>query len=80
MAAINHRLTEKDLLEIKQALDAIEAKMYPNNPKFAAEGSRLATIGVFRNLIDPESVYRWIAKRASEVFTIPVEKGHGNLA
>jgi two-component SAPR family response regulator len=79
MAAINHRLTEQDLLEIKQALDAIEAKMYPNDPKNAAEGSRLATIGVFRNLIDPESVYRWITNKAAELFVIPVEKGHGTI-
>lgn len=79
MAAINHRLTEQDLKEIKLALDAIEARMHPDDPIDANEGSRLITIGVFRNLIDPDSIYRWITQKAIEVFTIPVEKGHGTI-
>lgn len=79
MAAINHAITEKELYEIKLALDAIELKMYPNDPKDAAEGSRQLTIGVFRNLIEPQSVYTWIAHKAQELFTVPIEKGHGTI-
>jgi len=78
-AAINHALTETELHEIHLAISALEAKMYPNDPNDAAEGSRLFTIGVFRNLIDPESVYTWIASKARELFTVQVEKGHGNI-
>lgn len=79
MAAINHDISERELYEIKLALDAIETMMHPNDPKDAAEGSRQLTIGVFRNLIEPNSVYRWITNKATELFTIPVEKGHGKL-
>ena len=77
MSAINHNLTEKELHDIRYALLALENQMYPDDPAFADEGSRQLTIGVFRNLIDSESVQTWIARRAEEVFVIPVQKGNG---
>lgn len=79
MSAINHNLTDQELKDIRYALLALENKMYPNNPSFADEGSRQITIGVFRNLIQPDSVHNWIANKAREIFTVPVEKGHGNV-
>lgn len=79
MAAINHALTEQELKDINAAVSALEIQMYPDNPQYAAEGSRLLTIGVFRNLIEPNSVRRWITHKATELFMVPLEKGHGKL-
>lgn len=80
MSAINHNLTDQELKDIRYALIALENAMYPNNPAYADEGSRQITIGVFRNLIEPESVQAWIANKAKELFTVPEQKGTGNLS
>lgn len=77
MSAINHNLTEQELLDIRNALMALENQLYPNDPAYADEGSRLLTIGVFRNLIDTDSIHTWIANKAREVFVKPIEKGNG---
>lgn len=77
MACINPNITEQELCDIRYALLALENKMYPDDPAFADEGSRQLTIGVFRNLITPDSMYAWITNKAREVFTVPIEKGHG---
>jgi len=79
MAAINHNLTEQEIVDIRHASLTIQNKMYPDDPAYADEGSRQITIGVFRNLIEPTSVYIWIANRMKKVFVVDVEKGHGNL-
>lgn len=77
MSSINHSLTEQELLDIRHATLALENQMYSNDPAYADEGSRLITIGVFRNLFEPTSVHNWIANKAREVFVKPTEKGHG---
>ena len=63
MAVINRSITEQDLKEIKQALVAVENTRHADK----VEAEQLAndmTYGVFRNLIDPESVRRWIVSQA----------------
>jgi len=74
---INHNITDGELKDIRYALLALENKIYPNDPAFADEGSRQLTIGVFRGLIDPDSMCRWITNKAREVFIIPIQKGNG---
>jgi hypothetical protein len=76
MASINHTVTDQELLDFRHALLALENQMHAD-PAYADEGSRLLTIGVFRNLIDPDSMRTWIANKACEVFVKPVEKGNG---
>lgn len=61
MAAINHSITEQELLDIKQALVAIERTRY--DPIEADKQANALTYGVFRNLIDPASMLRWIIQQ-----------------
>lgn len=63
MAVINRNITEQDLKEIKEALVAVENTRHANKA-VAEQIANDITYGVFRNLIDPESVRRWIVSQA----------------
>lgn len=63
MAAINHEITEQELKTIKEALVAVGNTRYENKT-VAEQFANDITYGVFRNLIDPESVKRWIVNQA----------------
>lgn len=78
MAAINHSISEQELHDIYMALDGLQKA----NGKSETGAHRFAndiTYGVFRGLLDPESVRRWITQRMVSVFNVRAEKGHGDI-
>ena len=79
MAAINHDVTLEELREIRQAAYALEQVLYPDDELEQRRGALRIEAGVFRGLVTLDSVRALIAKRAAELFTIPVEKGHGTI-
>lgn len=78
MAAINHTITEQELHELFYALDGLQ-KAQGKSETGAHRFANDITYGIFRGLIDPESVKRWITQNMSRVLVVYNEKGHGNI-
>ncbi len=80
MSAINREVTDEQLREVRQAAFALEQVLYPNDEREQRKGATYIELCVFRGIVTLDSVHKAIAKKAAELFTVPVEKGHGNLA
>lgn len=74
--SINRKITEQELQDIFNAIRSIELA----EGKTETGAHTLAndiTYAVFRNVIEPESIYRWVVVHMCKVFSVPVQKGQG---
>lgn len=66
--AINHNITERELLDLRNSILAIQREK-GKSEEDARYTANLLTYGVFRNLLDYNSVVRTIVNNARVVFS-----------